>query len=130
MSDAFIDTSFLLAIVFEEREASRLRRLLTRYDQIFASDLLVSETASAVAREGSDGVLVRAELDRLSLVFPHRSLEPEFMEALGSGYLRGADLWHLGCALFVAGKARGELAFLSRDGAQRRAARALGFPTP
>jgi hypothetical protein len=51
-------------------------------------------------------------------------------EAVDVGRLRGADLWHVACALFVAGSARGDLAFLSRDAAQRTVAKRLGFPTP
>ena len=51
-------------------------------------------------------------------------------EALEVGHLRGADLWHVACALFVAGTARSEVAFLSRDAAQRTVAKRLGFPAP
>jgi len=51
-------------------------------------------------------------------------------EVLAQGYLRGADVWHVACALFLADAARAELAFLSRDAAQRRVARRLGFRAP
>ena len=51
-------------------------------------------------------------------------------EALAHGYLRGADLWHVAGAMFLAGSARAEIAFLSRDVTQKRIARRLGFPTP
>jgi len=69
-------------------------------------------------------------LAAISLVLPERSLEPEMKEVLQHGYLRGADLWHVACAIFVAGQARADLTFLSRDVAQRKAARQLGFATP
>ena len=63
-------------------------------------------------------------------MLPSRSLEGEIRQALDVGRLRGADLWHVACALFVAGSARSDLAFLSRDAAQRTVAKRLGFPTP
>jgi hypothetical protein len=69
-------------------------------------------------------------LEAISLVLPDRSLEPEMVAVLDHGYLRGADLWHLACALFVAADARRELDFLSRDAPQRTIARRLGFRTP
>lgn len=97
---------------------------------ILTSDLLVAETLCAARREGVDIDLLRPALSALTLVLPARSLEPEMRETLEVGQLRGADLWHVACALFVAGTARGDLAFLSRDAAQRTVAKRLGFPAP
>jgi hypothetical protein len=51
-------------------------------------------------------------------------------EILRHGRLRGADLWHLACALYLADGRPDGLAFLSRDGPQRSLARGLGFATP
>lgn len=130
MTIAYLDTSFLLAIVFEEPRASRLRQILTRFDRVFASDVLVAEAFSAAAREHLDEALLLSPLQPISLVFPQRSLQPELRETLAHGYLRGADLWHVGCALFIAGTGRKGVAFLSRDATQRAVARALGFATP
>ena len=45
---------------------------------------------------------------------------------LAHGHVRGADLWHLACASFVK-RRLGQLAFLTLDGRQGDAARALGF---
>ena len=45
-------------------------------------------------------------IEAVDLVLPDRSLEPEVLEVLQHGRLRGADLWHLACALYVAGDAR------------------------
>ncbi len=130
MSVAYVDTSFVLAIIFAEPRARALRAALARHAGVFAGDLLVAETLSAAAREGLEGTAVRAAAQSISLVLPDRTLEPEMRECLAHGYLRGADLWHVACAMFVAGTARSELTFLSRDAAQRKVARKLGFRVP
>ena len=130
MSAAYIDTSFLLAIIFGEPHATTLRRRLGRYEQRLAGDLLRAEALSAARREGLAFDALAPALAAISLVLPERSLEPEMREVLGYGYLRGADLWHLACALFLAGEDRSELVFLSCDTTQRRVARRLGFATP
>jgi hypothetical protein len=53
-----------------------------------------------------------------------------FAKTQATGLLRGADLWDVACALFVAGGTRREVAFLSRDRPQRLVATRLGFTTP
>ena len=42
------------------------------------------------------------------------------------GYLRGADLWHIAMALYVAPPAE-DIVFITLDGTQREVASALGF---
>lgn len=130
MSAAYLDSSFLVAILLGEPRARALQRIVTRFDQILASDLLAAEVLAAAAREQVDLDPVVGALEDVALVLPGRSLVPEMREILALGRLRGADLWHLACAVFVAGPARGAMAFLSRDAAQRRMARRLGFRTP
>jgi uncharacterized protein with PIN domain len=127
---AYLDTSLFVAIVLGEPDAGRLRRLLATFDQVLTSDLLVAEALCAARREKVDVDLLHPALTACTLVLPQRSLEQEMREALEFGRLRGADLWHVACAMFVAGSARGDLAFLSRDAAQRTVAKRLGFPTP
>ena len=46
---------------------------------------------------------------------------------LSAGYLRGADLWHLASALYLAGNPR-NLPFITLDERQEVVARKLGFP--
>lgn len=127
MTIAYVDTSFVLAILFAEPRARALRALLARQDGVFASDLLLAEAFSAAAREGIEPAAVAGAVRPISLVLPDRSLGPEVREALAHGYLRGADLWHVACAMFVAGDARAEVRFLSRDAAQKAVARRIGF---
>ena len=45
---------------------------------------------------------------------------------LDAGQLRGADAWHLACALYLSPEPR-ELEFLTLDGRQAAVAVALGF---
>ena len=130
MNAAYIDTSFLLAIIFGESPASALRRRLLKFERRLAGDLLRAEALSAARREALALDGLQPTLAAISLVLPERSLEHEMREALRHGYLRGADLWHVACALYVAGDTRSDLTFLSRDQAQRAVARRLGFPAP
>ena len=55
-----------------------------------------------------------------------RPLTAEFERMVDAGYLRGADLWHLTNALFLAPERRG-LTFLTLDRRQRAVAAQLGF---
>ena len=62
----------------------------------------------------------------LALVSPDRPLSTELQRVAEAGYLRGADMWHVACALFLS-PAPGELTFLTLDEPQRGEARRLGF---
>ncbi len=90
----------------------------------------MAEVLATAARESLPLAQVMPTIESIDLVLPDRSLEPEMREILGHGQLRGADLWHLACALYIAGEDRDELAFLSRDAPQRDLATRLGLSTP
>ena len=62
----------------------------------------------------------------LAWVYPDRALTSEFERVLEGGYVRGADLWHLACALFLSPDPH-ELAFVTLDPPQKDVARKLGF---
>jgi predicted nucleic acid-binding protein len=122
---AYVDTSCLVAIAFGEPGAAAAARRLDGFDRLFTSNLLEAEFISALIREGVEpetGPLTAG----LSWVLPDRPLTPEFRKVASAGHLRGADLWHLGCALFLDPAAQ-ELTFLTLDKAQRRVAGKLGF---
>jgi len=53
-------------------------------------------------------------------------LSVEMSRVFSAGYLRGADAWHLACALFYADD-RTSLTFLTLDARQREVAERLGF---
>jgi predicted nucleic acid-binding protein len=124
---AFADTSAVLAVVFGEPGGIRLGKVLGSLDRLLASDLLEAEVLCAAAREGVDRKSVGRVLANVSWVHPERRLTREFEEILAAGMVRGADMWHLACALYVAGTPA-DLPFLTLDRAQARLARDLGFP--
>lgn len=124
MKRAYVDASWMVAIAFGERNASALARSLGRFDELFSSNLLEAELRAAAARE-------RVELDGdlltwLAWVFPDRPLTAELSNVLTAGNLRGADAWHVACALYLA-EEPAELSFLTLDDRQRRVATRLGF---
>jgi len=125
VSLAYVDSSCLVAIALGERAAVALARRLERFDQLCSANLLEAELRGALVREG-----LAPEVDLLSWiswVLPDRALSPEIARVLGAGRLRGADLWHLACALYVAGSP-GDLPFLTLDDRQQAVAKQLGFP--
>lgn len=122
---AYVDSSCLVAIALDEAGARRVEARLRRSDRLFASNLLEAEVRAALAREGVDD---RGEnlLSGITWIYPNRPLTPEFHRILAAGYLKGADLWHLAHALFLAPAGKG-LAFLTLDQRQRAVAAELGF---
>ena len=127
MKLAYVDTSCLVAVAFDEPGAQDMVRHLGECDRLFASNLLEAEFRSALQREGvQEGA--GSMLAGLSWLYPDRPLRPEFVRVLRHGHVRGADLWHLACALYLK-KRVGDLLFLTLDKRQREAAVALGFPS-
>jgi len=124
MNLAYVDTSALVAIAFGERGASALARKLEKYDGLLSSNLLEAELRGAFVREGVQGA--DDLLTWITWVLPGRPLTREIKAVLEAGYLRGADLWHLACALYVAGRPD-NLAFISLDERQQDIAQILGF---
>ncbi len=124
MSVAYVDTSVLVALAFEEPDGAKLRNRLEAFSRLLSSNLLEAELRAACAREAcsfSEGLVAN-----LTWVFPDRSLAPELAAVLTAGCLRGADLWHVASALYVA-PAPGDLWFVTLDERQRSVAATLGF---
>jgi len=121
----YVDTSWLVAIAFGERSTRPLSRELVGYDLALSCNLLETEFRSALHREGVAGG--ESLLASLTWVLPDRRLTPEIDRVLSAGHARGADLWHLACALYVAERPE-ELPFLTLDERQRDIATRLGFP--
>ena len=94
-------------------------------DRLFASNLLEAELRSALAREGLP-VDPAGLLSGITWVHPNRPLSGEFERVTVEGHAKGADLWHLACALFLAPEPK-ELSFLTLDRRQEEIARKLGF---
>lgn len=125
MKLAYVDTSWMVAIAFGEAGAARLAARLRRFDRLLSSNLLEAELRSALLREGvrdqTEGLL-----SWITWIYPNRPLSAEFSRITAVGYLKGADLWHLAHALFLAPQGK-DLAFLTLDGRQKEVAARLGF---
>ncbi len=65
-------------------------------------------------------------LSWITWIYPNRPLSAEFGQITALGYLKGADLWHLANALFLAPDGK-DLAFVTLDARQKQVARRLGF---
>ena len=99
--------------------------LLGQYDRLFSSNLLEAELRSALRREALEAP-DRGVLGHIVWVLPNRPLAREIADVLEVGYLRGADLWHLACALYTRG-GKQDLDLMTLDQRQRRVAQKLGF---
>lgn len=125
MKVAYVDTSFLLALAFDEPGADKRRKQFRQYDRLFSSNLLEAELRASFARHGI--VQEKATLLKwITWVWPSRPLTLEFERALSAGLLKGADLWHVACALYLEPEGKG-LAFITLDQRQREVAVRLGF---
>ena len=125
MTFGYIDSSILVAVAFAEPGYEAVVARLDQLDALYASNLVEAEVRSALNREGvaDDGNLFA----RLSWVLPDRPLTAEIRIVLESGHLRGADLWHLACALYLSPNPQ-DLAFLTLDDRQAALAATIGFP--
>ena len=126
MTNAYVDTSCVIAAAFGEKEAPAIARRLARFDRVLSSPLLEAELFSALSREGRE--VTDTWSAAIEYVIVDRPLSAELTQVLEAGYLRGADCWHLATALYLAPDPS-TLAFVTLDAAQRKVARALGFLT-
>lgn len=126
MSSAYVDSSSLIAIAFNEPGAVGVRDRLNEFSRLASSNLLEAELRVAHTRNGRQ---FRPDLlANIDWILPARPLGPEFEAVLSVGYLRGADLWHVACALYVTPDT-GQLTFVTLDQGQRMVASSLGFAT-
>ena len=87
---AYVDTSALLTVAFEEPAAVAIVQRLAQFPRLVASNLLEAEMRAAFGRlalEFDDSLLSDIEW-----VFPDRPLTIEMRNTLAVAYLRGADL--------------------------------------
>lgn len=124
MNIGYVDTSSLVAVAFREPRHESVIARLDALDVIASSNLLEAELRAALKREGVEDQ--RSILGRVSWLLPDRPISAEIGEVLAAGYLRGADLWHLACALYLSPDPR-ELTFVTLDQHQAAVAAALGF---
>jgi hypothetical protein len=125
---AYLDTSLLIKLKFQ-RSPARERKHVASYRQLFSSELLIAELFAFGKRERIDESILLKAIQGLSWVVPDRPILPEIQRIQGGQYVRGADLWHLACALYLVPRPKG-IGFLTRDRQQKEAAKELGFATP
>ena len=125
-SVAYVDTSALAAIAFDEQTAPSVATRLTGFSFLVSSNLLEAELRAAYTREARE--FNHTLLFRIGWIFPDRPISAEIAAALRIGYLRGADLWHVATALYFA-RTLPRLAFVTLDQRQLRVAAGLGFAT-
>ena len=124
MNVAYVDTSALVAVAFEEAASLTVADRLNGFSLLLSSNLLEAELRSAYAREQIE---FQSQLvSGIEWVLPDRALSPEFRTVLNAGYTRGADLMHLATALYASNEPP-FLSFVTLDMKQRAIADALGF---
>ena len=124
MNAAYVDSSALIATVFNEDRAEAIEDRLGSHERLYSSNLLEAEVRSAFTREQlpfDSRCLVRIEW-----LIPDRPLESEIHAVLATGYLRGANVWHLATALYTFPH-RQRVTFITLDERQRAVAAELGF---
>jgi len=125
MKVAYVDTSCLVSIAFGERGSKALGKRLGSFDRLISSNLLEAELMSTLAREEVTDSPA-ALLANLDWLLPDRPLTAEYEQVLAAGYVRGADLWHLACALYLSPHPEA-ISFLTLDKQQKKVAQAAGF---
>ena len=125
MSIAYVDSSVIVGIAFQDPGWAAAERRLADFSDLRSSNLLEAEVRAAYSRVGIE-FDVRV-LSGIRWVLPDRPLTPELRTALSAGYLRGADLWHVATALYLA-PMPGDMSFITLDGSQESVASTLGFP--
>ena len=126
MSTAYVDTSCLVAIAFDEPNNFGLETRQQGFSSLASSNLLEAELRSTYARVARE--LDPSLLYDIEWVFPTRSLAPEFQRVLSAGYLRGADLWHVATVLHFAPSPQ-DTYFVTFDRTQQAIVQSLGFHT-
>ena len=120
----YVDTSAIVSLAFDEEDAERVARALQGVLRLVSSNLLEAELRSACNRRGF--AFPDALVSALHWIHPRRPLTGEFRVATRAGSLRGADLWHVACALCLSPTAS-DLAFVTMDLDQAKVAARLGF---
>ena len=126
MSVAYVDSSVIVGIAFQDQGWAAIERRLAGFPDLRSSNLLEAEVRAAYDREGRE--FDSRVLSGIRWILPDRPLTIELRTAQEAGYLRGADLWHIATALYIA-PSPGDISFVTLDDRQQTVAAALGFRT-
>ncbi|OGQ08481.1 MAG: hypothetical protein A3G32_10390 [Deltaproteobacteria bacterium RIFCSPLOWO2_12_FULL_40_28] len=124
---AYIDSSALVAILFNEPQSAHFRTFFQKHrKQVLSASLLEAEVFAAAKREDIPLEEALGFIDLIALVFPDDSLQREYLKIFQKGYLRGADAFHLAVALYLDPECQ-NLTFITADHKQAQIAQSLGF---
>jgi predicted nucleic acid-binding protein len=126
MKVAYVDSSVLVGLMFGEDGAENLEKQLMKFDDLISSNLVEAEVLSAAVREGLPLEEAIQVIGTISLFFADSNLTGELQRVFEVDYIRGADAYHLACALSLDPRAE-ELYFCSLDKKQLDIAKSLGF---
>lgn len=126
MQALYIDSSALMALLFKQSDHINIKKIMINANELISSNLIIAECFSACTREKFDKILCWEFLQEISMVIPESKLQLELEKVFHCGYLRGANAYHLACALYLDNNTQ-ELGFLSRDQNQCLVAQQLGF---
>lgn len=125
MAITYVDTSCLVAVLFGEPGSDEVADHLASRPRLVSSNLLEAELRATLVRESLIGG-GESLLASIAWVLPDRALTPELKRTSRVGYIRGADMWHLACALYLSPDPK-DLAFATLDSRQGEIAKRLGF---
>lgn len=117
----------MVAVLLKEPGYEKITRELSGIDVLYSSTLMEAELRSVASREKLGEAELNRALSSISWISPERKLTSELRKVLKAGHLRGSDLWHLACALYLWGEPS-SLPFLTLDLQQAKVAASLGFP--
>ncbi len=126
MQVCYVDASVIVAMFLGERVPRTIKASLDSADEVLSSNLLEAEVFATAKREKIDLVEARPFVAPISLFTPDRKLASELERVFAVGYCRGADAYHLACALYIAPQPE-DLVFLTLDAKQQVLAKRIGF---
>lgn len=126
MKFLYVDSSIMVAMMFEEKGSEAFKKRLQVSVGAFSSYLMEAEIYSAARREGVPLEYPEQFLQTVSLVFPNRSLKKEYEKIFSKQFCRGADACHIATALFLDPEGK-SLGFLTADRVQAEIARKIGL---
>ena len=128
MKICYVDSSVIVGILFCEKESPAWIRYINSCDEVISANLTEAEVLSAATRESISLDSAKSLLDAISLIQPDRTLRKEYERIFSSGYCRGADAFHIACALYLDPEAK-EIIFFTVDKQQEKVAKSVGFST-
>ena len=126
MNVIYCDSSAIVCLLLKEGTHTTYRQHLKKADEIISSNLIEAEILAVAAREKIDLSQAALFIEPITMITPDRSLALEYQQIFKIDYCRGADAYHLACALYLDPRGK-DLLFLTADQRQKKIANKLGF---